>query len=225
MTWIDKAWNWGGKTKNNFTDWTKSLLPGADEKKYKDQLDRLQKDRPDMAVQQEYLDALNLSKDAFKSAQDKYASEVNQNMPGYDKAKDNISSAVASGVEDIKRLSNSTSGALGATVDLYSDSLKELSGLDIADAQFKAQKKRDLESSIAQERQNLIVAEQLMGDQKQQVFNWNNIQKYGENYNYLQSLIAGANADKNQSRQNLWGFAGGLLNAGSKIATSMSQGG
>jgi len=183
---------------SNFGDW---ITDASDTKKINQNqgaLNTLMTNRPLDEIPQGATNAYNLAVQASKS-----------DMPGYDKAKNDITGMTSQSVKDINKESNSVSGALGATADIYGSSLKQLAGLDVAQSQYKQQQ--------AQER---IKAEQMMGEQQQQVFNWNTLQKYGEQYNYLQSQISQAKQDKGQFTQNMFG----VLDAGLGVAGSVLGG-
>ena len=185
-----------------FGDWITDASDSRKINQNQGALNTLMTNRPLDEIPQGVTNAYNLAVQASKS-----------DMPGYDKAKNDITGQTAQGVNDINKESNSVSGALGATSDIYGSSLKQLAGLDVAQSQYKQQQ--------AQER---IKAEQMMGEQQQQAFNWNVLQKYGEQYNYLQSQISQAKQDKGQFTQNMFGVVDATLGAAASIGSALAKG-
>jgi len=185
-----------------FGDWITDQGDTDKINQYTNSLNTTMANRPLDQIPQGATNAYNLAVQASKS-----------DMPGYEKAKNDITGMVSQGVKDVNKESNSVSGALGATADIYGSSLKQLAGLDVAQSQYKQQ-----------QMQERIKAEQMMGEQQQQVFNWNVLQKYGEQYNYLQSQIAQANQNKNQWTANMTGIATGLLGIGGSIGSALAKG-
>jgi hypothetical protein len=137
------------------------------------------------------------------------------NMPGYAQMKDDIYGSTAQGARNIQQASNSVAGTLGATAQLYGGQMKSLAGLDIASAQYKQQMADKYQQALQTDATWQDKSWQINQDYKDKAWNWNEAQKYGEQYNFLQSQISGANADKNQREQNVFGLIGGVTNIAS----------
>jgi hypothetical protein len=156
------------------------------QRKLEGQFDALRKTRPEYNIPTEQLQYLAMEQQ-----------RMGTQLPGLDKMKDNLASETAAGVGNIQESSNSISGTLGALTQLYGQQMKGVSALDIQNAQFMEGRKDSFEQALKS-----------MADYKDKQWAWNKQAKYGEDYNYLQSKIAGANADKNQGTQNMFsGFS------------------
>jgi hypothetical protein len=160
-------------------------------------IDDLRKNRPNEQIPQAAIDAFNLSKQL-----------ANSDMPGYVQAKQDIGSSTAQATTNLEKSSNSVSGTLGGIADIYGKQQKSLAGLDVAQAQYKQQ-----------QQQALVGANEKMADWQQQQENWNVLQKYGEDYNFLQSQLQSANANMNQREANLFGLVGSVIKADATFAT------
>jgi len=165
---------------------------------YLKQINTLMTNRPQDVIPQAATNAFNLAQ-----------KDANSDMPGYNQAKENILSTTAQGIKDVGKLSNSVSGAIGGAADIYGKQLKSMAGLDVAQEQYKSQKQ-----------QELIGANEKMADWQQQQQNWNVLSKYGEQFNWLSALMQGANADRQQGHQNIYGLINPGIGAVGKIVAA-----
>ena len=163
---------------------------------YLKQVNTLMTNRPQDVIPQAATNAFNLAQ-----------KDANSDMPGYTQTKEDILSTTAQGIKDVGKLSNSVSGAIGGAADIYGKQLKSMAGLDVAQEQYKSQKQ-----------QELIGANEKMADWQQQQQNWNVLSKYGEQFNWLSALMQGANADKQQGYQNMFGMINSVIGAAGNAA-------
>ena len=132
-------------------------------------------------------------------------------MPGMAQYKSDIGSSTAQGIQNIKQSSNSVSGTLGAVTNLYGGEMKSLANLDLANAQYK-EKQQDAYS-------NALLKQ---ADYQDKAWNWNVGQKYGEDYNYLQSKIAQEQQKANTQKQNFMNIVSGIVGAGAQIGGAIA---
>jgi hypothetical protein len=96
---------------------------------------------------------------------------------------------------------------------LYGNQMKTGAGLDIQNAQFQEGRKDAYEKAL-----------QTQADYQMQQFNYNQVGKYGEKYNYLTSLMQGYNADKQAAMKNVIAGAGAIANIGGSLISAGAKG-
>jgi len=164
-------------------------------------LDKTIKNRPVYKDPTQIDDILNLRKKEMN---------YDTKLPGLDKAKDDIGAQTSQSVGNIKEMSNSVAGSLGAVSNVYKSQTSLLADLDVKGSMYSAAKKQSTEDAYAQ-------ALQLKGDYADKAWNWNTGQKYQEDYNRLSGQITQQSqqeqADRNMIMQGFGNVGSGLMKA------------
>jgi len=179
----------GNTTSNVLSDNSKSYQPGYNKfgkqstfqrltqgprkKSLTEQLDELITKRPEYTAPSQIDEILGMRKGEL--AQD-------MKMPGLDRAKEEIGARTGSAVSNIKEMSNSVAGSLGAVSNAYKNEMGLLADLDVKGAMYSSARKQAAEDAYTQ-------ALQTKADYVDKAWNWNSGQKYGEQYNLLSDRI------------------------------------
>jgi hypothetical protein len=170
----------------------------SDINSYKGQLNNIIQARPMYDIPESQNDYLALEK-----------AGLDESLPGYSQVKNDIQSSTAQKQANINETSNSVNSTLTGTTGIYGDQMNNVINLDIAAEKFKLGQRQRYSDALLKN-----------ADYQDKSWNWNKGQKYGEQYNYFQSLIAGADAEKNQTQQNFFSLLGSGIQAGSSIVKS-----